>query len=69
MIRTYKRSEGEPLLRVVIESTDDKGTEEIQFTNRGGNKRYRLLISSTGVCLNLVSQTARRGWDAKGKAA
>lgn len=69
MIRTYKRSEGEPLLQVVIESTDDKGSEEIQFTNRGGTKRYRLLISSTGVRLNLVSHAARRGWDAKGKAA
>jgi len=69
MIRIYKASDADPLLRVAIERGDDGGTEEILFTNRAMTKRYRLQISSTGISLDLVSQAAALGWAQKEKAA
>jgi hypothetical protein len=69
MIRVYKTSETDPLLRVMIEAPDERGSEEIVFANKAATKRYRLRISSTGLSLALVSRTGGAAWGARDKAA
>lgn len=54
MIRTYRGTEHDPLLRIIIENPLDQGYEDIVFENNRSWKFYRLEITSSGVRLRLI---------------
>ncbi len=54
MIRTYRGTQHDPLLRVIIEDPTDQGYEDIVFENKRGWKFYRLEITISGIRLRLV---------------
>jgi|GEM_PF-4197165 len=61
MIRTYRRTPHDPLLRIIIEDSTDRGYEDIVFENIRGRKFYRLEITSSGVRLRLVRKERKIG--------
>lgn len=61
MIRTYRGTQHDPLLKIIIEDPTDQGYEDIVFENIRGRKVYRLEITSSGVRLRLIRKERKIG--------